>query len=61
MDRNVNTCSYRKSDGELIAVKAKFKARFLSVLTDNIEQLFVVVSVRNENFILGEIYIPLAI
>jgi len=57
-DRNENTSPYRRGGGILVAIKNLYAARMLSVPINNVEQLFILVSVGNKNLIVGGVYIP---
>lgn len=57
-DRNENTNPHSRGGGILIAVKNVYASKVLSVPINNIEQLFVLVSICNKKIILGGVYVP---
>lgn len=56
-DRNVNTSIKARGGGVLILVNKNIESS-LSLIGNNVESLFIRISINNLNFIIGGIYIP---
>lgn len=57
-DRTVHTSDLSRGGGVLIAINNKFPLKFINIITKNLEILFILIKIGQNNVIISFIYIP---
>lgn len=57
-DRNVSTSNLSRGGGVLIAIRNNIPSSILTTYANNVEHLFVKITINNKNYIIGSVYIP---